>query len=72
MLDRTRKATPWNGTRQADIVAAIGRGLITAEEACERYGLSHDEIAAWQRTLSSLGVRSRRKGGALPKDDSVF
>lgn len=69
MLDRTRKAPPWNGTRQADIVAAIGSGQITAEEASERYGLSPDEIAAWQRTLDSLGLRSRRKRRALPTDD---
>lgn len=68
MLGTRKKAAPWNGTRQAEIVAAIGRGLITSEEACQRYGLSPDEIAAWQRTLDSLGVRSRRKGRTLPVD----
>lgn len=69
MLGKTRKMAPLNGTRQASIVAAIGRGTITADEARERYGLSPEEIAAWQRTLDSLGVRSRRKRRTEPMDE---
>lgn len=68
MLGRTRKTAPLNGTRQASIVAEIGRGTITTDEARERYGLSPEEIAAWQRTLDSLGVSSRRKRPAAPTD----
>ena len=46
-----------SGLRKAEIVAALRSGVISNEEACEAYGLSPEEIAAWERALDSLKVR---------------
>jgi len=47
-----------SGLRKAEVVAALRSGLISSEEACEAYGLSPEEIAAWERALDSLRVRA--------------
>lgn len=46
-----------SGLRKAEIVAALRSGVISNEEACDAYGLSTEEIAAWERALDSLKVR---------------
>ncbi len=50
----------WSGAEKAKAVRALREGRITAEEAQERYGLTPEEIAAWERTLNSMAVRARR------------
>lgn len=47
-----------SGLRKAEVVAALRSGLISSEEAREAYGLSPEEIAAWERALDSLKVRA--------------
>lgn len=61
MPKMTQNTPPWSGARLAEIVAAIERGQISTEEARDRYGLGPEQIAAWQRTLNSLGRRPTRK-----------
>lgn len=56
--------TVWNGTRKAALVAAIRDGRISEADALARYGLTPDEIALWERALSSLDVMSARKHAA--------
>jgi hypothetical protein len=52
-----------SGLRKAEVVAALRSGLISSEEACEAYGLSPEEIAAWERALDSLKVRAANSFG---------
>jgi transposase-like protein len=59
--DRDQVPVPvWSGAEKAEAVRALREGRITAGEAQERYGLTPEEIAAWERTLNSMGVRRRR------------
>jgi hypothetical protein len=42
------------------VVAAVRAGLISLEEACERYRLSVDEFLSWQRLIEKHGLRGLR------------
>ncbi|WP_159874374.1 DUF1153 domain-containing protein [Novosphingobium sp. 9U] len=54
----------WVAKRKADVVAAIERGAISMNDACERYQLSHHELTSWRRAV-------RRKGAAaLPANNN--
>ena len=46
--------------RKARAIADISDGLLTPEAACERYGVSADELGPWQRALQSFCLRRRR------------
>ena len=50
----------WVIRRKAEIVAAIGGGLLSLEEACSRYNLSPAEILSWQRCIDRFGVAGLR------------
>ena len=50
----------WSPGRKAAVVAAARGGLITREEACERYMLSDEELLAWERALDQNGVPGLR------------
>jgi len=61
--------TYWTARRKAEVLAAIDGGLMDFEEACERYRLSGEELAAWRHMLDRAGVpglritnRQRRRG----------
>ncbi len=43
--------TRWVVRRKAEVVAAVNGGLLTVDEVCERYGLSVEEFAGWQRAI---------------------
>ena len=45
----------WLPKRKAALVRALQAGLLTIDEACARYSLSIDELAAWQRELARDG-----------------
>ena len=45
---------------QAELVAAVRGGLLSLEEACERYTLTVDEFLSWQRTLDRHGLPGLR------------
>ena len=47
----------WVIRRKAEVVAAVRGGLLSIEEACERYKLTVDEFMSWQR---SIGLRATR------------
>lgn len=46
--------------RKAVVVFAVRGGLISLEEACERYTLSADEFLSWQRSLDEHGLPGLR------------
>lgn len=50
----------WVMRRKAEVVAGVRCGLLTLEEACERYTLSVEEFISWQRLIERHGVRGLR------------
>jgi hypothetical protein len=50
----------WVIRRKAEVVAGVSSGLISFEEACERYALSIEEFMSWLRLIDSHGVRGLR------------
>ena len=39
---------------------AVNGGLLTIAEACERYGLTLEELASWQRAIDREGMAGLR------------
>lgn len=50
----------WVMRRKAEVVAAVKNGLLTLEEACQRYTLSVEEFLSWQELIEKHGVRALR------------
>jgi hypothetical protein len=50
----------WVVRRKAEVVAAVNGGLLTIEEACERYQLTLEEFASWQRAVERSGLPGLR------------
>ena len=52
--------TRWVVRRKAEVVSAVNGGLRSVDEACERYGLSLEEFASWQRAVDRSGMPGLR------------
>ncbi len=52
--------TRWVVRRKAEVVAAVTGGLLTVDEVCERYALSVEEFASWQRAVDRSGMPGLR------------
>jgi len=50
----------WVVRRKAEVVAAVNGGLLTVDEVCERYDLTLEEFAAWQRAIDRSGMAGLR------------
>lgn len=50
----------WTVRRKAEVVAAVGGGLLTVAEACARYRLSPEELASWRRHVERSGLPGLR------------
>ena len=50
----------WVARRKAEVVAAVRAGLLSSEDACRRYSLSEEELAAWQRAIDRHGLGGLR------------
>ena len=50
----------WVIRRKAQVVAGVRGGLLTLEEACERYSLSEEEYLSWQRLIDRHGLQGLR------------
>ena len=46
--------------RKAEVVAAVSGGLLTFEEACQRYSLAVEELTGWQRAVNLSGMPGLR------------
>lgn len=55
-----RATSRWVVRRKAEVVAAVNGGLLTIEEACERYGLTLEEFVSWQRGVERSGLEGLR------------
>ena len=57
----------WVVRRKALVVKGVHAGLISAEDACARYCLSHEELCLWQHQFARYGLpglRARRRNAA--------
>lgn len=52
--------TRWVVRRKAEVVAAVNGGLLTVDEVCDRYDLSLEEFASWQRAVDRSGMPGLR------------
>jgi len=50
----------WVIRRKAEVVAAVRGGLLTLEEACERYTLTVEEFLSWQHAIDQFGLPGLR------------
>ena len=50
----------WVIRRKAEVVAAVRGGLLTIDEALERYRLTSEEFMAWQRSIDRHGLAGLR------------
>jgi uncharacterized protein DUF1153 len=50
----------WVIRRKAEVIAAVRAGVLTLEEACQRYSLSIEEFLSWQRLVDSHGLPGLR------------
>jgi len=50
----------WVIRRKAEVVAAVRGGLLSLEDALERYRLTSEEFLAWQRSIDRHGLAGLR------------
>jgi hypothetical protein len=50
----------WSPSRKAAVVAAARAGLISRDEVCARYMMSHEELVAWEQAYDQNGVPGLR------------
>lgn len=53
----------WVIRRKAEVVAAVRGGLLSLEEACDRYTLTVDEFLSWQASVDQhrlAGLRATK------------
>ena len=50
----------WSSRRKAAVVVAMRTGVITREEACERYLLSDEELTGWEAAFDRGGIPGLR------------
>ncbi|HWU49542.1 MAG: CtrA inhibitor SciP [Asticcacaulis sp.] len=50
----------WVIRRKAEVVAAVRGGLLTFDEACERYNITSEEFLSWQKAIESHGMAGLR------------
>lgn len=50
----------WVVRRKAEVVAAVNGGLLTVDDVLERYTLTLEEFASWQRAVDRSGMQGLR------------
>ena len=50
----------WVIRRKAEVVAAVRGGLISLEDALEKYRLTAEEFIAWQKAIDKWGMQGLR------------
>ncbi len=50
----------WVIRRKAEVVAAVRGGLLSLEDACQRYTLTVEEFLCWQRSIDQHGLAGLR------------
>jgi hypothetical protein len=52
--------TRWVPRRKAEVVAAVNGGLLSIYETCDRYDLTPEEFASWERSYDRSGIPGLR------------
>ena len=52
--------TRWVPSRKAQVVSAVRNGILSLNEACERYALTVEEFSSWQRAIERFGLSGLR------------
>jgi hypothetical protein len=55
-----RGTSRWVARRKAEVVAAVYGGLLTIDEALDRYDLTLEEFMSWQRSMERSGMAGLR------------
>ncbi len=50
----------WVIRRKAEVVAAVRGGLLSLDEACQRYTLTVEEFLSWQSLIDEHGLAGLR------------
>ena len=50
----------WVIRRKAEVVAAVRGGLLSLDDACNRYRLTNEEFLAWQASIDRHGMQGLR------------
>lgn len=50
----------WTPRRKAEVIAAVAGGLLSVDEACQRYSLSIEEFTSWQGAAQRSGMPGLR------------
>src|SRR3954465_8648879 len=50
----------WSPRRKAEVVAAVRGGLVTVDEARNRYTLTVEEFLCWQKSIDEHGLAGLR------------
>ena len=50
----------WVIRRKAEVVAAVRGGLLSLEQACNRYTLTTEEFSSWQKAIDRHGLPGLR------------
>ncbi len=50
----------WVKSRKLAVIEAIDNGVLTNDQACQRYNLSPEELDSWKRLLSQHGPGALR------------
>jgi len=50
----------WVIRRKAEVVAAVRGGLLSLDEACDRYRLTTEEFLTWQKSIDQHGLAGLR------------
>jgi hypothetical protein len=50
----------WVTRRKAEVVAAVQGGLLSADDACDRYSLTKEEYQGWELLYQRHGVKGLR------------
>ncbi len=48
----------WVPRRKAQVECAVHGGVISRQEACDRYGISDEELFSWENLLNDHGLRA--------------
>jgi hypothetical protein len=50
----------WLPQRKAEVIAAVDGGVLSLDDALERYSLSIEEYLGWQRAIREAGIAGLR------------
>ena len=50
----------WVARRKAEVVTAVRAGLLSFDDACNRYNISAEEFSSWERAIDRHGMGGLR------------